>query len=76
MHLVKQLREAQGWSQRDLAQRVGCSGAHVSDIENGKVLPSLRLLHRLAIALHVTDTDLLNDSIADVCAVSAGKGRP
>jgi len=61
MYLIKRLRAAQGWSQRDLARRVGCSGAHISDIENGKVLPSLRMLRRLALTLNVSEADLLMD---------------
>lgn len=64
---MKHLRKAQGWSQRDLARRVGCSGPHISDIENGHALPSIRMLRRLAAALNVSDAELLMDSIADVC---------
>ncbi|AUW92692.1 hypothetical protein BXT84_00905 [Sulfobacillus thermotolerans] len=74
--MMRERRLAQGWSQQELGRRVGCTKQHISDLEKGKVLPSLRLLHRLAVALHVTDTDLLSDSIADVCAASVGKGRP
>jgi transcriptional regulator with XRE-family HTH domain len=66
MHLVKQLRHDQGWSQRELARRVGCSGPHISDIENGKVLPSIWILHRIAQVLNVSDATLFLDSIADV----------
>ena len=61
MPLIKQLRAAQGLSQRDLARRVGCSGAHISDVENGREMPSLRLLHRIAQELNVPDTALLAD---------------
>lgn len=61
MPLIKQLRAAQGLSQRDLARRVGCSGAHISDIENGREMPSLRLLHQIANELNVPDADLLID---------------
>lgn len=61
MPLIKQLRAAQGLSQRDLARRVGCSGAHISDVENGREMPSLRLLSRIAHELNVPDTALLAD---------------
>ncbi len=71
MHLVKTLRQAHGWSQRDLAQRAGCSGPHISAIENGKTLPSLRMLHRLAQALDVAEADLLLNSIADLCPTAS-----
>ena len=66
MQLIRQHRQAQGWSQQDLGDRVGCTKQHISDLEHGKVLPSLRLLHRLAVTLHIPDSELLLDSITDV----------
>lgn len=35
-HVIKQLRELQGWSQEELAHRVGMSTANLSRIETGK----------------------------------------
>ena len=64
-HLRDQ-RLAYGLSQRELARQVGCSGPHISDIENGKVLPSLRLLYRLARTLNIPESELLLDSITDL----------
>jgi transcriptional regulator with XRE-family HTH domain len=75
MKLLRQQRLAQGWSQQDLGNRVGCTKQHISDLERGRVLPSLSLLHRLAEAVNVSDADLLLDSIADV-AVRARHTRP
>ena len=66
MKLIRDHRQAQGWSQQDLGDRVGCTKQHISDLEHGKVLPSLNLLHRLAVTLHIPDSELLLDSITDV----------
>jgi len=64
MKLVRERRLAQGWSQQDLGQRVGCTKQHISDLENGKAVPSLALLHRLALVLNVSEADLLADSLS------------
>lgn len=64
MQLIRQLRQSQGWSQRDLGRRVGCTGAHISDLENGKTGPSRALLQRLAHTLNVPVAELLADSLA------------
>jgi transcriptional regulator with XRE-family HTH domain len=45
--LVKQYRI------RDVAERVGCSVSVISKIENGKVTPSLTLLHRMVGVLDI-----------------------
>ena len=65
MTRLRDQRLAHGLSQRELARQVGCSGPHISDIENGKVLPSLRLLYRLAHTLNIPESELLLDSITD-----------
>ncbi|MCB1559704.1 MAG: helix-turn-helix transcriptional regulator [Xanthomonadales bacterium] len=45
---VRELREAQGWSQAALAERLGVSRQTVNAIETGKYDPSLPLAFRLA----------------------------
>ena len=40
---VRELRSARGWSQNDLAQRVGCWASQISAIEGGLRAPSLKL---------------------------------
>lgn len=45
---VRELREARGWSQGGLADRLGVSRQTVNAIENGKYAPSLPLAFRLA----------------------------
>ena len=36
---LKEAREKRGWSQRDLASRVGIAQRHISGIESGKIVP-------------------------------------
>lgn len=45
---VRARRAARGWSQADLAQRLGISRQSVIAIENGRHDPSLALAFRLA----------------------------
>jgi uncharacterized protein len=49
--LVRRIRQAQGVSQQSLARRAGTSQAAVSDIERGRVSPSLDTVERLLLAL-------------------------
>ncbi len=51
---IKKIREAQGLSLQELAQRTGYSPAVLSQIENHLVSPSLGTMVRLAKALHVS----------------------
>lgn len=54
---VKRLRAARGWSQRELATRVGVARNTVARIETGNRRPSLALLERLARVFKVGMTD-------------------
>lgn len=45
---VRELREAQGWSQGELAERLDVSRQTINAIENGKYDPSLPLAFKLA----------------------------
>ena len=45
---LKVLRAMQGWSQQDLAERLGVSRQSVNAIETGKYDPSLPLAFRIA----------------------------
>ncbi|WP_240138827.1 helix-turn-helix domain-containing protein [Streptomyces sp. MUM 178J] len=40
--LLRTLRDERGWTQDELASRVGCSGAHVSAVETGRRPPTQR----------------------------------
>lgn len=55
---IRQEREARGWSLGDLAQRTRIQPPNLSRLENGKHVPSLETLERLAKALGVRVADL------------------
>jgi len=57
---IKALRKQQGWSQEQLAERVGISTQYVSNIERGKENPTLDLLLRLAEVLRVAPVDIFD----------------
>jgi putative transcriptional regulator len=40
---VKELREAEGWTQQDLADQVGVSRQSINSIERNRYVPSLEL---------------------------------
>jgi len=55
---IRAARTAMGLSTRELAKRIGTSQPFVSNIENGRIFPSLRTLELLAVALE-TESDTL-----------------
>ena len=59
---VKDLRRARNLSQRQLAGRMNVPRTYISKIENGKAMPTLSSLERLARALQVDIGALLRDS--------------
>lgn len=58
---VRQYRETQGWSQGELARRLGVSRQTVNAVETDKYDPSLPLALRLAKLFGVAVTDLFID---------------
>jgi transcriptional regulator with XRE-family HTH domain len=56
---VRRSRYAKGWSQEELADRVGLSARYVGAIERGQVSPSVTVLGRLADALKMEPGELL-----------------
>jgi len=48
---ILDLRLAHGWTQEELAQRVGTRQANISRLENGLLNPSVDLLQKVADAL-------------------------
>jgi len=60
---VKQLRKEHGWSQGELAERVGGDPAQISRYENGRITPSADAVVKLAEVFDVsTDYLLVEDS--------------
>lgn len=61
MQKIKFFREVAGFSQRDLANRLGISQASVAQWETGKTMPTLANLIQIAETLHVSINDLVDD---------------
>jgi transcriptional regulator with XRE-family HTH domain len=60
---IKQLRTETGWSQGELADKVGTDARQVSRYENGRITPSLDAAMRLAEALNISLDHLVYDDI-------------
>ncbi|QTX32800.1 helix-turn-helix transcriptional regulator [Aminithiophilus ramosus] len=58
---IKVLRKASGKTQQVLAEEVGVSRIYVQALESNRRLPSMKLLHRLALALQVDPGDLVQN---------------
>ena len=73
---VKALREAEGLSLRDLAERSGVSAPMLSQVERGETSPTLQIASRIASGLELRLSQLLRlDEQGDVSIVPAGHGR-
>jgi transcriptional regulator with XRE-family HTH domain len=59
---VRDIRRARHLSQRQLASRMQVPRTYISKIENGKAIPTLGSLERLADALEVDVCQLVRDS--------------
>jgi transcriptional regulator with XRE-family HTH domain len=59
---VREIRRARHLSQRQLASRMQVPRTYISKIENGKAIPTLGSLERLANALEVEVSHLVRDS--------------
>jgi transcriptional regulator with XRE-family HTH domain len=56
---LKQLRQAAGLSQQEMAERIACGVRNYQRFETGQVNMSLRTLARLSAALGVSPIELL-----------------
>ena len=59
---VRDMRRSRKLSQRQLAGRMQVPRTYISKIENGKAVPTLSSLERLAVALEINICDLLRDA--------------
>ena len=59
---VREIRLARHMSQRQLAGRMQVPRTYISKIENGKAIPTLGSLQRLAVALGVEVRELVRDA--------------
>ena len=55
---IRVLRAEKGWSQADLAEKVGVSRNSINAVENGKFDPSLPLAFRIADAFELKIEDV------------------
>jgi DNA-binding XRE family transcriptional regulator/desulfoferrodoxin (superoxide reductase-like protein) len=58
--VIKNLREAKGLTQGELAEKIGVSGKAVSKWETGKGLPDISLIEPLSTALSVSVMELMS----------------
>src|SRR6187551_3195445 len=73
---VKALREAMGFSLRDLAERCGVSAPMLSQVERGETSPTLQVATRIAAGLELRLSQLLRlDEDGAVTIVRAGERR-
>lgn len=73
---VRALREAEGLSLRDLAERCGVSAPMLSQVERGETSPTLQVAARIAAGLHLRLSQLLRlDEDGAVTIVRAGERR-
>lgn len=59
---LKTLRTERGWSQADLADKIGSDARQVSRYENGRVAPSLDVLAKIADTLDISLDYLVIDT--------------
>ena len=56
---IRELRQAKGLSQEELADQAGCHRTYIGMLERGQSNPSLAILFRVAGVLKVDVTELL-----------------
>ena len=61
--LIAQIRKEKGYTQKDLAEKIGVSNATVSKWETGKGVPYISLLEPLAISLNISISEILAGEI-------------
>lgn len=67
---IKQLRKDKGWTQKELANRVGCSSPQLNKYEAGQNTPPLYRLLQFALALTTTVDYLITGQVSDAAPMS------
>jgi transcriptional regulator with XRE-family HTH domain len=62
---VKMHRQSNHLTLKQLAEKVGCTDAYLSQVENGRVSPSIANLKKIADALHTKIADFFVESESD-----------
>jgi transcriptional regulator with XRE-family HTH domain len=58
---IKDVRKKRGFSQGELAEKVGISAVHMNRLEKGKFQPSIQVISKIAEVLEVSVDYLLNE---------------
>lgn len=58
-HRVRELRNARGWSQEELADRADLHRTYISAVERGVRNPTITVIERIAKALNVRMAELV-----------------
>jgi transcriptional regulator with XRE-family HTH domain len=56
---IRKVRKASGFTQEQLAEKIGTSTAWIGHIETGRALPNMKLLQKIARVLRVKVKDLI-----------------
>ena len=73
---IRRVRQERGMTLKEFGDETGLSGPFLSQLENGRAMPSIVTLHRVAEALGTTAQALLAGDDAElVSIVRAGEGR-
>ena len=59
---IVQLRKQRGWSQQQLAKKIGTSGPIIGRYERGEMVPSVEVAKKLAKAFMITMDYLVDDT--------------
>jgi len=57
--VVRGVRKGHAWKQEDLAERAGLTTTYVGQVERGDKVPSLTVVLKLALALDVHPSEML-----------------
>lgn len=72
---IKQLRLSQGYTLKDVESRVGVSATHVSEVERGKTSPTVGALGKIADALDVNPSFLVDLPVGENVSFTRGDDR-
>ena len=73
---IRRLRQERGMTIKELGEQAGLSSPFLSQLENGRAMPSIVTLHQAAAALGTTAQALLaGDDPEAISVVRAGEGR-
>jgi transcriptional regulator with XRE-family HTH domain len=67
---IKRLRKQKGWSQTELAEKIGSHLSHINRIETDKYKPSVDVLVKMADVFDVSIDTLVRDSDVDLKEVT------